>query len=98
MADNAKASTKQADTGSTITVPVDPDMDPATREDLIRQLAPRTAAVGVVGNLADVQRGGAHVVKGTGSMSDGVIDPPGVTAEDIAVEKKIDEAVEAAAK
>ena len=80
----------------TITIPVNPNLDPATREDLIRQLAPVNPALGVVGNYADIQRGGAAVLKETGSMSDGVETPPGVTGEDIKAAKKVDAAVDAA--
>jgi hypothetical protein len=49
---------------------------------LLDQLAPRQA--GVVGNLADLQRGGAAVLKEQGSMSDGVEAPPDRTAEQVA--------------
>jgi hypothetical protein len=77
-----------------ITVPVGDNLDDATVEDIIRQLAPPVA--GIVGNYADVQRAGAAIVKGDGSdLASGVETPPGVTDTDIAVTKAVEDAVEA---
>lgn len=76
-----------------ITIPVGDNLDDATVEDLIRQLAPAT--VGIVGNYADIQRGGAAVAKGEGTMDDGVVPAPGVTDRDLAVTKAVEDAVEA---
>lgn len=72
------ASTKatNAKNTNTITIEVDPDMDPVRRDLLIAQLAPRTTTV--LGNLADLQRMGAAVVSGSGSAEEGVQAPPDV--------------------
>lgn len=79
-----------------ITIPVRDNLDDAGVEDLIRQLAP--PAVGIVGNYADVQRAGAKAVleDGVTAFQEGVETPPGVTDEDIAVTKAVDDAVAAA--
>lgn len=80
----------------TITIPINPDLDPATREDLLRQLAPVNPALGVVGNYADIQRGGAAVVKDQGTMDSGVETPPGVTGEDLRQAKQVEDAIASA--
>jgi hypothetical protein len=73
-------------------------LDDNTKEVLLKQLAPRQA--GVVGNLADLQRGGAAVLKDSGSMSDGVEAPPDRTAEQVAADAdkaaKVGDALDAA--
>lgn len=80
----------------TISIPIDPNLDADTRESLIRQLGPK-GGTGVVGNLADVQRAGAAIVKGESStFADGVEAPPGTTDEGLANAKAVDEAVQAA--
>lgn len=69
-------------------------MDESTRQDFLRRMAPRQT--NVVGNLADLQRGGAAVVKDEGSVSDGVEPPPGVSPESVKAEAKANEKAEAA--
>lgn len=69
-------------------------LDEATKQELLKRLAPRQA--GVVGNLADLQRGGAAVLKDEGSMSDGVEPPPDRTAEQVQSDAKVAEKAEAA--
>lgn len=69
-------------------------MDDATRTELLSRLGPRTTHV--VGNLADLQRGGAAVVKGEGTMSDGVETPPGVSADTVKDEAKAQKAFDKA--
>lgn len=64
-------------------------IDESTREDYIRRLAPRET--NVVGNLADVQRGGAAVLKDEGSVSTGVEPPPGVSTDGLKAEAKANE-------
>lgn len=66
-------------------------IDASTREDYLRRLAPRET--NVVGNLADLQRGGAAVLKGEGSVSDGVEPPPGVSPAGLKAEAKANEKV-----
>lgn len=66
-------------------------IDASTREDYMRRLAPRET--NVVGNLADLQRGGAAVLKDEGSVSDGVEPPPGVSTAGLKAEAKANEAV-----
>lgn len=70
--------------------------DAATREAIVRRLAPRQ--VNLVGNFADLQRGGGKVATGqTDSMADGVELPAGVTESDakatVKAEKVADELV-----
>lgn len=94
MADNAKKS-QNIDGVRYITVPVNDALDDATIEDIVRQLAPPT--VGLVGNYADVQRGGGAVLSGDAkSMAAGVEVPPGVSAEDVENTAKVNAAVEKA--
>ena len=69
-------------------------LDEESKRQLLKQLAPRQA--GVVGNLADLQRGGAAVLKGEGSVSDGVEPPPDRTAEQVQHDAKVAEKVEGA--
>jgi hypothetical protein len=69
-------------------------LDEETKRQLLKQLAPRQA--GVVGNFADVQRGGAAVLKDGGDMADGVEPPPDRTAEQIQKDAKVAEKVEGA--
>lgn len=69
-------------------------MDESTRQDFLRRMAPRQT--NVVGNFADLQRGGAAVVKDEGSVSDGVEPPPGVSPESVKAEAKANEKAEAA--
>lgn len=90
MADNIKKD-EQIDGVRYLTIPVRDNLDDAGIEELIRQLAP--PVVGIVGNYADVQRGGAAVVKGDGSLESGVETPPGVTDDDIAVTRQVEEAI-----
>lgn len=80
----------------TITIPINPDLSPEDRDALIRQLAPKDPLYGVVGNFADVQRGGAAVVTGSGSMSDGVQTPPGTTEQDLATSTAVSDAIDKA--
>lgn len=77
-----------------ITIPVRDNLDDAGITALIEQLAPAT--VGLVGNYADMQRGGAAALKGDGSVSSGVEMPPGVTEADLATTKAVEDAVAAA--
>lgn len=90
MADNIKKD-ERIDGVRYLTIPVRDNLDDAGITALIEQLAP--PVVGIVGNYADVQRGGAAVVKAEGSMSDGVETPPGVTEDDIAVTKQVEDAI-----
>jgi len=77
-----------------ITIPVGDNLDDATVEDIIRQLAPPVS--GIVGNYADVQRAGAAIVKGDATdLAAGVETPAGVTENDLAVTKAVEDAVEA---
>jgi hypothetical protein len=66
-------------------------IDASTREDYLRRLAPRET--NVVGNIADLQRGGAAVLKDEGSVSDGVEPPPGVSPAGLKAEAKANEKV-----
>ena len=66
-------------------------IDASTREDYLRRLAPRET--NVVGNIADLQRGGAAVLKDEGSMSTGVEPPPGVSPAGLQAEAKANEKV-----
>jgi hypothetical protein len=75
-----------------LTIPIRDNLDDAGITALIEQLAP--PVVGIVGNLADVHRGGASVVTEGGSVSDGVEVPPGVTDADIATTKAVADAVQ----
>lgn len=59
--------------------------DQATRDEIMRNLAPRET--NVVGNLADLQRGGKLVVTGeSNSVADGVEPPPGTSTEQLQAE------------
>ena len=69
-------------------------LDEESKKALLRQLAPRQA--GVVGNLADLQRGGAAVLKGEGDMEEGVEPPPDRSAEQVKADAKVAEKVEGA--
>ena len=69
-------------------------LDEETKKQLLKQLAPRQA--GVVGNFADVQRGGAAVLKDEGTMSAGVEPPPDRTKESVKRDAKVAEKVEEA--
>lgn len=70
-------------------------LDEVGRQEILNRLQPRVP--GVVGNYADLQRGGAITLKGEGSVSDGVEPPPNVSVEEIqsaaAVEEKVDAAL-----
>jgi hypothetical protein len=78
-----------------ITVPVADNLDDATVEDLVRQLAPPVA--GIVGNYADIQRAGAAIVSGEGKgLADGVELPPGESDESVKTAAKVNAAVEKA--
>lgn len=97
MADSTKsktASVENIDGVRWLHVPIRDSLDDAGITALIEQLAPAT--VGLVGNYADLQRGGAAVLKDQGSMSEGVERPAGVTDQDIAVTKAVEGAVAAA--
>lgn len=94
MADNKKD--KGAPEGVRyITVPVGENVDDATVEALIRELAPPVA--GVVGNYADIQRAGAAIVAGDAKdLASGVEVPPGEDMkQQIATAKAVEDAVEA---
>lgn len=92
----AKKDSDSGDAVQTITIPIDPNLNADTREALIRELGPK-GGTGVVGNLADVQRAGAAIVKGDGKgFADGVEAPPGTTDQDLANAKAVDAAVQAA--
>lgn len=66
--------------------------DQATRDEIMRNLAPRQT--NVVGNLADLQRGGALVVTGeSNSVADGVVAPPGTSTEQLQAEASANEKV-----
>lgn len=94
MADNVKKTTEK-DGIRYITVPVNPNLDDATVEDMVRALAPPT--VGIVGNYADIQRAGAAIVAGEGKdLASGVELPPGETAGDVKAAAKVNAAVEQA--
>lgn len=70
-------------------------MDASTREDFLRRVAPRQT--NVVGNLADLQRGGALVVTGqSDKIADGVEPPPGTSTAGLKAEAKAAEKVDAA--
>ena len=69
-------------------------LDEESKKALLRQLAPRQA--GVVGNLADLQRGGAAVLKDEGSMEDGVEPPPDRSAEQVKQDAKVADKIEGA--
>jgi hypothetical protein len=70
-------------------------MDQSTREDFLRRVAPRQT--NVVGNLADLQRGGALVVTGqSDKIADGVEPPPGTSTAGLKAEAKANEKVDAA--
>lgn len=71
-----------------------PGMDEGTRNAILARVAPRVH--GLVGNYADVQRGGAAVLKGEGSISSGVEPPPGSSVEGIKADAKVAEKVDAA--
>lgn len=77
----AKNKDSADDAVQTISIPIDPNLNADTREALIRELAPK-GSTGIVGNLADIQRAGAAIVKGEGS--------------DLAAAKQVDEAVNSA--
>lgn len=104
MADNASKSTAaKADKVETITIPINPNLSAEDREALIRALAPPDPLYGVVGNYADVQRGGGLVVKGEGTMDDGVETPVSENPEtdqanSQAVNQAIDKALDQADK
>jgi hypothetical protein len=76
-------------------LPENDGIDEVGRQEILRRLQPRQ--VNVVGNYADLQRGGAAVLKGEGTVSDGVEPPPGTSVEEIqnqaAVEEKVDAAL-----
>lgn len=94
MADNVKKSEK-IDGVRFITIPVADNLDDATVEDLVRQLAPPVA--GIVGNYADVQRAGAAIVAGEGKdLASGVELPPGESPEDAKTAAQVNAAVEKA--
>lgn len=68
-------------------------MDETTRAAIVRRLAPRQ--VNLVGNLADLQRGGGKVATGqTDSMADGVELPPGVSVDDAKATVKAEKAAD----
>ena len=78
-----------------ITIPVRDNLDDAGVEELIRQLAP--PVVGIVGNYADIQRAGAQIVAGDANdLASGVETPAGVTENDLAVTRAVEDAVAAA--
>ena len=94
MADN-KRNEQTIDGVRYITIPVRDNLDDAGVEELIRQLAP--PVVGIVGNLADIQRAGAEIVKGNAKdLASGVETPAGVTDDDLAVTQAVEDAVAAA--
>lgn len=94
MADNVKKSDK-IDGVRYITIPIADNLDDATVEDLVRQLAPPTS--GIVGNLADVQRAGAAIVAGEAKdLAAGVEIPPGESPDDLKTAAKVNAAVEQA--
>lgn len=69
--------------------------DQATRDEIMRNLAPRQT--NVVGNLADLQRGGGFVATGqSNSVADGVEPPPGTSTEQLQSEAAANEKVVAA--
>lgn len=94
MADNVKKAAEK-DGIRYITVPVNPNLDDATVEDMVRALAPPTS--GIVGNLADIQRAGAAIVAGEAKdLAAGVELPPGESPDDLKAAAKVNAAVEQA--
>lgn len=80
----------------TVTLTVGENFDDGLLNQLARQLE-RGNAHQVVGNLADLQRGGAEVIAGGGSMSDGVAVHPDVDEDDAkaGAQRTLDEEKEA---
>jgi hypothetical protein len=69
-------------------------LDEVGRQEILRRLQPRVP--GVVGNYADLQRGGAITLKGEGTVSDGVEPPPNTSVEEIQTQAAVEEKVDAA--